>query len=163
MTFNKLNAAEAAIAVPGDFSIGIRQLIESGTGQIPADATLGKALKIQAGNDSIAEHLAKGGSVGVVIIALGGVCLLLGILKFFEVTSFKTPQPEDVQHVLTTSPTAIWPTQKPPLQPFPELAAHSSLSASNMPTRSAARLKKFCTKRFSPCARSSNASCPSSR
>jgi len=101
VTFNKLNAAEAAIAVPGNFSIGIRQLIESGSGQIPADATLGKALKIQASNDSIAEHLAKGGSVGVAIIALGAVCLLLGILKFFEVTSFKTPQPEDVQYVLS--------------------------------------------------------------
>ena len=101
VTFNKLNAAEAAIPVPGDFSLGIRQLIESGEGQSPADATLGKALKIQAGNDSIAEHLAKGGSVGVVIIALGGVCLLLGLLKFFEVTSFKTPKPEDVQKVLS--------------------------------------------------------------
>ena len=41
------------------------------------------------------------GSVGGVIIALGGICFLLGILKFFEVTSFKTPQPEDVQLVLT--------------------------------------------------------------
>lgn len=101
ITFNKLNAAEAAIAELDGFSIGIRQFIESGDGQIPADATLGKALKIQSGNDSIAEHLAKGGSVGIVIIALGGVCLLLGILKFFEVTGFKTPKPEDVQHVLT--------------------------------------------------------------
>ena len=101
VTFNKLNAAEAAIAVPGDFSIGIRQLIESGEGQIPADATLGKALKIQASNDSIVEHLAKGGSVGVVIIGLGIVCLLLGLFKLYEVLSFKTPQPEDVQHVLT--------------------------------------------------------------
>ena len=101
VTYNKLNAAEAAIAVPGDFSVGIRQFIETGEGNVPADATLGKALKIQEGNDSIAEHLAKGGSVGVVIIALGGVCLLLGIFKFFEVTGFKTPKPEDVQHVLT--------------------------------------------------------------
>jgi biopolymer transport protein ExbB len=100
VTYNKLNAAEAAIAVPGEFS-GIRQFVESGDGTVPADATLGKALKIQAGDDSIGEHLAKGGSVGVVIISLGGVCLLLGAFKFFEVTSFKTPKPEDVQHVLT--------------------------------------------------------------
>jgi biopolymer transport protein ExbB len=100
VTFNKLNAAEAAIAVPGEFS-GIRQFVETGDGQIPVDATLVKALKIQEAGDSVIEHLAKGGSVGVVIISLGGICLLLGAFKFFEVTSFKTPKPEDVQHVLT--------------------------------------------------------------
>jgi len=101
-TFAKLNAAEAAIAVPGEaYSAGIRALIESGEGSIPADATLGKALKIVEGNDSIMEHLAKGGSVGVVIIGLGIVCLLLGIFKVGEVTSFKTPAPEDVQKIIT--------------------------------------------------------------
>ena len=100
VTYNKLNAAEAAIAVPGDYSIGIRQLIEAGQGTIPADATLGKALKIQQSDDSIGEHLAKGGSVGVVIIALGGICLLLGVFKAIEINAFKTPNAENVQHVL---------------------------------------------------------------
>jgi biopolymer transport protein ExbB len=102
VTFNKLNAAEAAIAVPGEnFAEGIRQLIESGDGIIPADATLGKALKMKEGDDSIAEHLAKGGSVGLVIISLGLVCLLLGILKVIEITGFKTADPESVQRVLS--------------------------------------------------------------
>ena len=102
ITFNKLNAAEAAIAIPGEtFAAGIRSLVESGKGAIPADATLGKALKIVEGNDSIIEHLAKGGSVGVVIISLGAVCLLLGIFKALEVTAFKTPAPEDVQKIIS--------------------------------------------------------------
>ncbi len=101
ITFSKLNAAEAAIAVPGEnFAAGIRSFVESGEGTIPADATLGKALKIVEGNDSIAEHLAKGGSVGVVIIGLGVICLLLGSFKVIEVTSFKTPAPEDVQKII---------------------------------------------------------------
>jgi biopolymer transport protein ExbB len=100
ITYNKLNAAEAAIAVPGDYSSGIRQLIATGQGTLPADATLGKALKIQQSDDSIAEHLAKGGSVGGVIIALGGICLLLGVFKAIEITAFKTPNPENVQHIL---------------------------------------------------------------
>ncbi len=102
ITFNKLNAAEAAIALPGDaFAAGIRSFVETGNGTIPADATLGKALKIVEGNDSIAEHLAKGGSVGVVIVGLGVICLLLGIFKTAEVTRFKTPAPEQVQLVLS--------------------------------------------------------------
>ncbi|MBL6920368.1 MAG: MotA/TolQ/ExbB proton channel family protein [Puniceicoccaceae bacterium] len=101
LTFNKLNAAVAAIAVPGpQYSAGIRQLIETGEGAIPADATLGKAMKMVEGNDSIAEHLAKGGSVGVVIIALGLICLLLGLLKVLEISKFKTPKPEMLQAVL---------------------------------------------------------------
>jgi biopolymer transport protein ExbB len=103
LAVTKLNAAEASIALPGEaFSDGIRQLVESGEGYIPADATLGKALKIVEGNDSIGEHLAKGGSVGTVIIALGFVCLLLGIFKIKEITTFKTPDPEKVQAVLSS-------------------------------------------------------------
>ncbi len=101
LTFNKVNAAVAAIAVPGpQFNAGIRQLIELGEGTIPADATLGKAMKMVEGNDTIAEHLAKGGSVGVVIVALGIVCLLLGLLKVLEISKFKTPKPELLQTVL---------------------------------------------------------------
>lgn len=101
-TFNKLNAAEAAIAVPGvEFAAGIRELVTGGDGAIPADATLGKALKIAEGDDSLLEHMAKGGSVGYVIIGLGVVCLLLGLFKVQEVTSFKTPAPEDVQSIIT--------------------------------------------------------------
>jgi biopolymer transport protein ExbB len=102
VTFNKLNAAEAAIAVPGEiYSAGIRAFVETGDGTIPADATLGKALKIAEGSDSLLEHLAKGGSVGMVIIVLGAVCLLLAVFKWFEVTAFKTPAPEDVQTIIS--------------------------------------------------------------
>ncbi|MGZ0709313.1 MotA/TolQ/ExbB proton channel family protein [Coraliomargarita sp. W4R53] len=101
LTFNKLNAAVAAIAEPGlEYVSGIRQFVETGEGTVPADATLGKAMKMVAGNDSIGEHLAKGGSVGVVIMGLGLFCLILGLLKFFEVSQFKSPQPEALQIIL---------------------------------------------------------------
>lgn len=101
ITFNKLNAAEAAIAEPGEgFGAEIRKLVETGEGTVPLDSTLGKALKIAEGNDTIGEHLAKGGSVGVVIISLGIICLLLAVFKIVEVTRFKTPTPEAVQKVM---------------------------------------------------------------
>lgn len=101
ITISKLNAAEAAVAVPGEaYASGIRSFVESGEGNIPADATLGKALKIVEGNDSIMEHLAKGGSVGMVIVGLGAICLLIGAFKVIEVTSFKTPAPETVQKII---------------------------------------------------------------
>ena len=101
ITFNKLNAAEAAIAVPGEqYLSGIRTFAETGEGEIPADPTLGKAIKIEEGSDTVMEHLAKGGSVGVVILCLGGICLLMAAFKIYEVTSFRTPAPEDVQKVI---------------------------------------------------------------
>lgn len=101
ISYSKLNAAEAAIAIPGEtYVAGIRQFLETGEGSIPADATLGKALKIEQGKDSVSEHLAKGGSVGYVIIGLGLVCLLLGIVKTIGILSFVTPAPQQLQAVL---------------------------------------------------------------
>ena len=101
ISYNKLNAAEAAIANPGDsYAAGIKALIADGEGSIPADPTLGKALKIKEGNDSIGEHIAKGGAVGYVIIALGLACLVIGIIKAIQVLRFSTPTPEQVQEIL---------------------------------------------------------------
>lgn len=101
ISYSKLNAAEAAIADPGEEYVeGIRRFLETNEGVIPADATLGKALKIEQGRDSFVEHLAKGGEVGYVIIALGLVCLLLGIVKIIDILKFAVPTPEQVQSVL---------------------------------------------------------------
>ncbi|MFP4204094.1 MAG: MotA/TolQ/ExbB proton channel family protein [Opitutales bacterium] len=101
ITYSKLNAAEAAIAAPGEEYIeGIRTLVETGEGNIPVDGTLGKALRISESSETVLEHFAKGGGVGYVIIALGVVCLLIGIFKIFEVTRFKTPSAPNIQKVL---------------------------------------------------------------
>ena len=62
--------------------------------------TLGKALKIEEGNDTLFEHLAKGGSVGIVIISLGIACLIIGGFKAYEITNFKTPSHKNVQNVI---------------------------------------------------------------
>ena len=97
----RLNAAEAAIAIPGsNYEKGLVNFIETGEGTIPLDVTLGKALKIVEGNDTLFEHLAKGGSVGVVIISLGLVCLMIGGFKAYEITNFKTPSRKNVQKVI---------------------------------------------------------------
>jgi len=101
LTYSKLNAAVAAIAVPGpQYAAGIRAFVESGEGVIPADATLGKAIKIAQSDDTVLQHLAKGGSVGVVIVGLGLICLLLVAFKALEIVRFKVPQPELLQAVL---------------------------------------------------------------
>ena len=102
ITYNKLNAAEPAVAPPGEgYAEGIRAFLNQGEGRIPADATLGKALKIAESEDSVLQHLAKGGPVGVVIIVLGGICLLIGLFKVGEITRFTPPRETDLRKVLT--------------------------------------------------------------
>lgn len=101
VTVTQLNAAEAAVAVPdGNFGPEIRKLIESGEGQLPIDATLGKALKIDQQKDTMLEHIQKGGAVGWVIIGLGVVCLLIGLFKISEIYSVRTPSSDAVQRVI---------------------------------------------------------------
>jgi biopolymer transport protein ExbB len=101
ITFNKLNAAEAAIAVlDGNGTSMIRDFIANGEGDIPTDPTLGRALKIEESKDTKMEHIAKGGFWGYIIIGLGLACLLIGLFKIFEVVSFKTPSSAQVQSVL---------------------------------------------------------------
>ena len=103
ISVTKLNAAEATIAAPGQkFNRGIQDFVENNDGQIPIDPTLGKALKITKGNDSLLEHLAKGGSVGAIIITLGFVCLLIGSFKVYEIANFKTPALNDVKKILAS-------------------------------------------------------------
>lgn len=98
----KLNAAEAAIALPGEqFSYGIQQFVDGGEGSIPIDPTLGKALKIEEGSIGLGERIQQGGAVGYVILGLGAVCLILGLIKTFEITGFKTATPETVQKILS--------------------------------------------------------------
>jgi len=97
----RLNAAEAAIAIPGkSYEKELIKFIQNGEGSIPIDVTLGKALKIEEGNDTLFEHLAKGGSVGIVIISLGIACLIIGGFKAYEITNFKTPSRKNVQNVI---------------------------------------------------------------
>ena len=97
----RLNAAEAAIALPGKgYEKELINFIQNGEGSIPVDVTLGKALKIEEGNDTLFEHLAKGGSVGIVIISLGIACLIIGAFKVYEITNFKTPSHKNVQNVI---------------------------------------------------------------
>ncbi|MEO0508254.1 MAG: MotA/TolQ/ExbB proton channel family protein [Verrucomicrobiota bacterium] len=101
ITFNKLNAAEAAIAVLDGSATGmIREFISNKDGVIPTDPTLGKALKIEESKDTTMEHIAQGGLWGYIIIGLGAVCLLIGLFKIIEVVAFKTPSSAQIQGVL---------------------------------------------------------------
>jgi len=78
----------------------IQAVAQNATGELPLDATLGKALKKAKVRKTILQHIQDGGVVGYCIIALGGLSLLLALFKIREITCFQTAKPTAVDGVL---------------------------------------------------------------
>jgi biopolymer transport protein ExbB len=98
---NQLNAADpVVVGLPGGLEQGIRAVAANGTGELPLDATLGKALKKQKAHKGLAQYVADGGVVGYVIIGLGVVALLLTLFKAREILAFDVVEPKQVDVVL---------------------------------------------------------------
>ena len=98
----ELNAATSIIKNPGKkFNATINSYIDDGTGFLPFDSSLGSALKVAEVNESMFEHISKGGAVGLAIILLGLVSLTVGAIKCREILTFKSPTREDVQKILS--------------------------------------------------------------
>lgn len=99
---SQLNAADpVVVALPGVDTRGIAQLAAGEAGRLPLDATLGKAVKIEKSRETLGEHLAKGGAIGWVIVALGLAALALSAFKCFEILRFRVAQPDAVDAVLS--------------------------------------------------------------
>lgn len=79
---------------------GLRSLAETGRGDIALDATLGDAAKIELTNETLVEHIKKGGMVVYPIIGLGLLALLIFIFKVIEVSSVRAARASDVSKVL---------------------------------------------------------------
>lgn len=98
---NQLNAADpVVVALPSAYAAGIRAAAEGGAGALPLDPTLGKALKREKARKGITDHIADGGVVGYVILALGLSALALTGFKIWEILGFAVADPSEVDNVL---------------------------------------------------------------
>jgi len=98
---NQLNAADPVVVpLPGGLDDGIVEVAQSGSGPLPLDATLGKALKVEKARKSLGTYIEEGGVVGYVIIGLGTAAFLLTAFKALEILRFPVADPEDVDGVL---------------------------------------------------------------
>ena len=79
----------------------IRALAESDSGMLPVDASLGNALKIAATEDTLLEHLKKGGPVMVPILGLGVTAMLIALFRWGNLAQNRLVSPEDLQLVLS--------------------------------------------------------------
>ena len=98
---NQLNAADpVVVSLPGVADGNIVGVASQGTGALPFDATLGRALKVERARETLRAHVAKGGVIGYVIILLGFCALGLAVYKSFEILGFRVAASEQVDSVL---------------------------------------------------------------
>ncbi len=98
---NQLNAADPVVVeLPGRLDAGLVTLAQTGKGEVPFDATLGKALKTTKARKTLGQYIEAGGVVGYVILVLGTAALLLTLFKAFEILGFPVAAPTQVDHIL---------------------------------------------------------------
>ena len=98
---SQLNAADpVVVSLPDADATSLATLATTGHGELPFDATLGRALKIEKARKDISQYVADGGIVGYVILALGAAALMLTAFKAFEIVRFKVAEPKVVDEVL---------------------------------------------------------------
>lgn len=99
----ELGSLQAVVHEAGDkFRPGIRSMTDPDklSGDIPVDTTLGDALKIAAAQDTLREHINKGGPVMYPILGLATFAFLIAIFKWFEIGKIKRARRRDLDEIL---------------------------------------------------------------
>ena len=78
----------------------ISKTIAEMKGDLPFDGSMGKAIEVEAAQDTLWETIEKGGYVGHAILILGGISFLIAIFKVWEVSKFKVPNRRDLNLIL---------------------------------------------------------------
>ncbi|WP_309386578.1 MotA/TolQ/ExbB proton channel family protein [Cerasicoccus frondis] len=98
----QLNAADPVVVdLPDNIDGAISSTVNSGSGALPFDSTLGKALKVAKARKTLKGYIDDGGEVGIVIIALGIIGLLLALFKCFQIFSFKVAKPNEIDAIIS--------------------------------------------------------------
>ena len=83
-----------------DFSLGIKNTIDLGAGDLPIDSTMGNALKLKQVKESWWEHINKGGVVIWPLLCLGLLAILVSLYKWVQLASIDQVRPNKLQDVL---------------------------------------------------------------
>ena len=75
-------------------------VVASGEGLFPVDPTMGNALKIAATEDSLVDHMKKGGPVMVPIVGLGLAAVMIALLKWLQLSRIRLATPADLKLIL---------------------------------------------------------------
>lgn len=78
----------------------VRTSVASGSGELPLDPTLGSALAIASQEETVWEHIQKGGIWIWPILFFAFLATVTAIFKLFEIYSVKMPQPGSLHEIL---------------------------------------------------------------
>ena len=76
------------------------ELVARGEGALPFDPTLGNAHKIEATEDTLVEHVQKGGPVMIPILGLAAASLLVALYKWVRLALVRTPSRKQISGLL---------------------------------------------------------------
>jgi biopolymer transport protein ExbB len=79
---------------------GLVRLVKTGSGELPFDPTLGNAQKIEKTEETLAEHIAKGGPVMVPILGMALAALVVAMIKWIQIARIRTPSRRRINRVL---------------------------------------------------------------
>lgn len=97
----ELNRADPTIAqLDAPLVDASRTLVQSGTGELVLDPTLGNAFKLSAMKESLFEKFAKGGLVMIPLLGLGLSALILALVKWLQFSRVRLATEGDLQTVL---------------------------------------------------------------
>ena len=97
--------AEAGTSLPTVVGIKasdgiIAESVAQGHGPLPFDGTMGKAIQVEAAQESIIDVVEKGGIVGYAILVLGAVSVLLAIFKVYQVSRLSVPSRKKLNKII---------------------------------------------------------------
>ncbi len=98
MELGSLNAVVHEVDLK--FRSGIRSMTDTLSGKVPVDTTLGDALKIAAAQDTVQEHIKKGGVVMIPILGLASFAFIIAVFKWFEIGAVKRARVRDLEAIL---------------------------------------------------------------
>jgi biopolymer transport protein ExbB len=96
-----LEPAQVPFARPED-ALAAAQLLTTGAGQMPVDPTLGNAHKVASTEETLWEHIQKGGPVMWPIFILAGAALLVALYKWIALAFLRNPSKKAVDELLAT-------------------------------------------------------------
>lgn len=78
----------------------IAATLDSGSGSLPFDGTMGKAIEVAAAEESMMDTIKKGGVVGYAIMVLGAISLAIAGYKVFTLLTFHVPSRRRLNDIL---------------------------------------------------------------
>ena len=89
---SSLNSNQPTVTpIPGyaDAQAQIGSLVADGEGPLPVDTSGGDAIKIAEATDTVLDQIKKGGAVMYPLLILGGISILIGLLKWLQLSRVK--------------------------------------------------------------------------